>query len=92
MFHLDSAPPNKGGNRLEYYTPTTEQIEFGEGSKVGRGGMESKVDAAAWAFRKGVAVMVANGFEDNCIKKIMNGDNIGTFFTTNAPVTVSSHL
>jgi len=77
--------PSEGGQRLEYYTPTTEQIEFGAGSSVGRGGMESKVDAAGWAFRKGVAVMVANGFEDKCLHKLINGENIGTFFTANAP-------
>lgn len=84
-----SAPPNKGGHLLDYYTPSTEQVIFGEGSAVGRGGMESKVDAAGWAFRKGVAVVVANGFEDKCISKVMNGETIGTFFTSELPEAVS---
>lgn len=76
-----SAPPAQGGHLLESYTPATKNIQFGEGSKVGRGGMESKVDSAEWAFRKGVAVVVANGFEHKVIRDVTQGKAKGTFFS-----------
>lgn len=61
-----SAPPSEGGKLLDRYYPADEHsdgtdIVFGTGSKVGRGGMAAKVQSASWAWRKGTAVVVANG-------------------------------
>eukprot|EP00041_Stephanoeca_diplocostata_P019593 m.425225 g.425225 ORF g.425225 m.425225 type:complete len:748 (-) comp21343_c0_seq2:435-2678(-) len=76
-------PPSEGGKIMSTYSGLQEEQEiiFGEGSKVGRGGMKSKVDAAAWAFKKGTAVVVASGIADNSIVDIMSGKEMGTFFT-----------
>eukprot|EP00039_Didymoeca_costata_P011476 m.161282 g.161282 ORF g.161282 m.161282 type:complete len:742 (-) comp15185_c0_seq5:1652-3877(-) len=76
-----SAPPNEGGVLLENFHPGTAPIVFGEGSLVGRGGMESKVKAASFAYGGGCEVVIANGFVPGVVSKIINGETIGTHFT-----------
>lgn len=56
-------------------------IQFGKLSKVGTGGMESKVFSAAWALERGTSVIICNGTEDAAISKIVQGKTVGTFFT-----------
>lgn len=58
-----------------------ESIKFGKKSKVGTGGMDSKVNAATWALDRGVSVVICNGNQDNAIKTIVGGRKVGTFFT-----------
>lgn len=76
-------PPNQEGARLlSTYTPSdTDQITFGQKSRVGLGGMESKVKSATWALKRGVSVVICNGTEEQAITKIVTGKTIGTFFT-----------
>ena len=57
------------------------QLEFGSGSKVGRGGMQAKVEAATWAWRNGVGVVIANGSRPQVISEVMSGKRVGTFIT-----------
>ncbi|XP_059487969.1 delta-1-pyrroline-5-carboxylate synthase isoform X2 [Neocloeon triangulifer] len=79
-----TCPPSQEGARLiRTYTPDMSgHIEFGGiKSKVGTGGMDSKVEAATWALDHGVSVVICNGMEDNAIKTILDGRKIGTFFT-----------
>ncbi len=47
----------------------------------GVGGMQSKLDAAMTATKAGEAVIIANGKKDNVLVRIMNGEDIGTFFS-----------
>jgi len=47
----------------------------------GVGGMQSKLDAARTATKAGEAVIIANGRKDNVLVRIMNGEDIGTFFS-----------
>lgn len=56
-------------------------IKFGKKSKVGTGGMDSKLNAATWALDRGVSVVICNGSQDNAIKTIVGGRKVGTFFT-----------
>lgn len=60
-----------------------ENIKFGKKSKVGTGGMDSKLNAATWALDRGVSVVICNGSQDNAIKTIVGGRKVGTFFTEN---------
>ncbi|XP_022809473.1 delta-1-pyrroline-5-carboxylate synthase-like [Stylophora pistillata] len=48
-----SGPPDLPESRLlDTFRPANvSNIQFGEKSRVGRGGMESKVKAAAWALK-----------------------------------------
>lgn len=83
-----TAPPgSKGARLLSSYNPGENgsdgsQVEFGEKSSVGRGGMEAKLGAALFAARKGVQVIIANGFRPNVILDVLRGDGIGTVIST----------
>ncbi|XP_053669219.1 delta-1-pyrroline-5-carboxylate synthase [Anopheles marshallii] len=76
-------PPWEDGARLMHtYTAGDKNlIKFGEKSKVGTGGMNSKVMAATWALDRGVSVVICNGHQDKAIKSILTGRKVGTFFT-----------
>ena len=56
-------------------------VSFGAKSHMGRGGMESKVQSAAYAMQGGVATVIANGLEWRSILDIIDGGPIGTLFT-----------
>lgn len=86
-------PPWEDGAKLMHtYTSNDRRtIEFGKKSKVGTGGMDSKVKAATWALDRGVSVVICNGMQEKAIKTIIGGRKVGTFFTesgegTSAPV------
>ena len=66
---------------LSYTNDDREHIKFGKKSKVGTGGMDSKMNAATWALDRGVSVVICNGSQDNAIKTIVGGRKVGTFFT-----------
>ncbi|XP_060526646.1 delta-1-pyrroline-5-carboxylate synthase [Cylas formicarius] len=76
-------PPWEPGARfLHTISPEHRQnIEFGQKSKVGTGGMDSKVNAAMWALDRGVSVVICNGMAKEAIKNILSGRKLGTFFT-----------
>ncbi|XP_030755716.1 delta-1-pyrroline-5-carboxylate synthase [Sitophilus oryzae] len=81
-------PPWEPGARF-LHTFSSEQrqtIEFGQKSKVGTGGMDSKVNSAIWALDRGVSVVICNGMAKEAIKTILSGRKIGTFFTDSANV------
>ncbi|XP_015585437.1 delta-1-pyrroline-5-carboxylate synthase isoform X2 [Cephus cinctus] len=87
-------PPWQDGAKMlhTFSSDLRGTIKFGEKSKVGTGGMNSKVNAALWALDRGVSVVICNGMQEKAIKSIMSGRKIGTFFTettsTSAPVEV----
>ncbi|XP_050348585.1 delta-1-pyrroline-5-carboxylate synthase isoform X2 [Nymphalis io] len=79
-------PPWEDGARMihTYTSKERDQVQFGQKSKVGTGGMDSKVNAATWAMARGVSVVICNGMQDNAIKTIISGRKVGTFFTDSA--------
>lgn len=87
-------PPWQDGAKLlhTFCSDQRNSITFGEKSKVGTGGMDSKVNAALWALDRGVSVVICNGTQEKAIASIVNGRKIGTFFTESssgsAPVEV----
>ncbi|KAJ2951146.1 hypothetical protein O0L34_g5537 [Tuta absoluta] len=88
-------PPWEDGAKMmhTYTSKDKDQVEFGQKSKVGTGGMDSKVQAATWAMARGVSVVICNGMQENAIKTIINGRKVGTFFTdyvTNVSTSVDS--
>lgn len=79
-------PPWEEGARF-IHTFTSDYkntIEFGQKSKVGTGGMDSKVNAATWALDRGVTVVICNGMLEKAVKTILSGRKVGTFFTDSA--------
>ncbi|CAF4207683.1 unnamed protein product [Rotaria socialis] len=81
---LYTGPPTSEGSRLLHtFCPKQDSrlISFGARSKVGTGGMESKVKCASWALDHNVGVVISNGQNDKAILNIIDGKKIGTFFT-----------
>ncbi|XP_030371538.1 delta-1-pyrroline-5-carboxylate synthase [Scaptodrosophila lebanonensis] len=76
-------PPWEDGAKLmhTYTSDDSRSIQFGQKSKVGTGGMDSKVKAATWALDRGVSVVICNGMQEKAIKTIIGGRKVGTFFT-----------
>ncbi|XP_063534460.1 delta-1-pyrroline-5-carboxylate synthase isoform X1 [Cydia strobilella] len=85
-------PPWEDGARMmhTYTAKDKDQVEFGTKSKVGTGGMDSKVNAATWAMARGVSVVICNGMQEKAIKTIISGRKVGTFFTDCPAPTTSS--
>ncbi|XP_014774551.1 delta-1-pyrroline-5-carboxylate synthase isoform X1 [Octopus bimaculoides] len=82
---LYTSPPGTEGSRLVHtFSPTTDNtsVVFEGKSRVGLGGMESKVKAATWAVQNGVSVVICNGTEEKALLNIIKGKQVGTFFTT----------
>lgn len=48
------------------------------GTSVGRGGMVTKLAAAQTASRSGAHTVIANGRESNVLKRLLEGENLGT--------------
>ena len=59
-------------NILSYAGPPSDDF--------GRGGMLTKLEAARLATASGVDVVIASGYEDNGLIRIINGENVGTLF------------
>lgn len=75
-------PWMEGARMIHTYTPELKNtVQFGKKSKVGTGGMDSKLNAATWALDRGVSVVICNGTLEKAIKTIMSGRKVGTFFT-----------
>lgn len=51
------------------------------GGPLGTGGMLTKLWAASLALEHGIPTVIANGAEENVLVSILNGQEIGTFFS-----------
>jgi glutamate 5-kinase len=52
-----------------------------ERSALGKGGMNSKIDAARMVTESGEAMIVADGRSENILAQILDGESVGTLFT-----------
>lgn len=58
------------------------------GTKIGRGGMKTKISAARSAARSATQTVIANGMTTNILLDILNGKDVGTYLTnSNQPQT-----
>lgn len=63
---------------------TNEILDYGTGASAGgRGGMKTKLEAARLVARSGGTVVVANGQTPSIIKRVFEGEEIGTVFLAN---------
>jgi glutamate 5-kinase len=78
-----TADPKKPGAQLissvESITPELKRSVKGK-SKVGRGGIQSKIKAAEIATSCGIPVVIANSRKENILLDILAGKPVGTFF------------
>jgi glutamate 5-kinase len=81
----DSDPrSNKDAKLISHVDEITKKIESfcgGSGSKLGTGGMYTKIKAAKIAVSNGVSMIIANGADDNIIKDIISNKEVGTLFS-----------
>jgi glutamate 5-kinase len=61
-------------------TPEIEALAGGAGSKLGTGGMFTKIQAAKIAVNSGVTMVIASGNRDGIVRDILNGKELGTVF------------
>ncbi len=63
-------------------TPEIEASAGDAGSKVGTGGMFTKIQAAKMATSSGINMVIASGEEKDAISRILDGEEIGTLFVS----------
>ena len=68
-------------DEISEITPEIEQLAGGPGTKIGTGGMYTKIQAAKIAVNAGVTMLIIPGSEDNALLKCLQGEKIGTIFT-----------
>ncbi|KAF4401644.1 hypothetical protein G4B88_001838 [Cannabis sativa] len=84
---LYNGPPNDPKSKLIHtYVKEKHQdeITFGDKSRLGRGGMTAKVNAAVSAADAGIPVVITSGFAADNIIKVLQGKRIGTVFHQDA--------
>jgi glutamate 5-kinase len=75
-------PQNPNAKKIVTVEKITKQMKcaLNGKSRLGRGGIQSKVKAAEIATTCGIPVIVANGRRENVIDDILRGKNVGTYF------------
>ena len=66
--------------RVEEITPEIESMTGGAGSRLGTGGMKTKVGAAKIAMNAGIDMVIANGSDPAVLYDIIAGKEVGTRF------------
>lgn len=64
-----------------------ESIAGGPGSKVGTGGMKTKIKAAKICQDAGCMMVIASGTAPDVIERVANGDSVGTLFLADSAIT-----
>ena len=86
---LFTADPQEPGAQLiktvEAITPELKSSLNGK-SKLGRGGIQSKIKAAEIATSCGIPMVIANSRRENVILDIIAGKDVGTFFKPQNPM------
>lgn len=81
--YTDDPHKNKDAGLISLVPAVTEEIlAMGKGaaSSVGTGGMSTKITAARIAAGCGADMVIANGADVRIIRRIMEGDAVGTLF------------
>ena len=64
---------------IEEITPEVMSFAKGAGSRFATGGMKTKLLAAEIAKKGGCATVIASGYVDDVLLKIVNGEDVGTY-------------
>ncbi|MBR1753581.1 glutamate 5-kinase [bacterium] len=78
----DNPKENKDAKPIYVVEELTDEImNYASGvSNAGRGGMKTKLEAAKLVTRSGCTAVVASGMEQSVLKRIFDGENLGTIF------------
>ena len=94
---LYAAPPQRGRPKppllrvIDEITPEIEAAVGGAGTTFGRGGMSTKLAAARTAGRGGAATVVCDGRRPDTLSRVLNGEEVGTFFPTRERMASRKH-
>ncbi|KAJ0027210.1 hypothetical protein Pint_35339 [Pistacia integerrima] len=95
---LYSGPPNEPNSKLihTYLKEKQSEITFGDKSRLGRGGMTAKVNAAVCAASAGIPVVITRSvilsfkcYATDNILKVLEGERVGTLFHEDAHLWIS---
>ena len=67
-------------SEIDEITPQIEKLAGGAGTAMGTGGMATKIEAAKIATASGVTMCIAAGAEKNILRRIIDGEAVGTIF------------
>ncbi|KFI36437.1 gamma-glutamyl kinase [Peptococcaceae bacterium SCADC1_2_3] len=67
-------------SEVKEITPEVEQLAGGVGMALGSGGMATKLQAAQITMHSGIITVLALAGEKNVIRRIMDGEKLGTVF------------
>jgi glutamate 5-kinase len=81
-------PQEPGAQLIKMVDATTPELKrsLNGKSKLGRGGIQSKIKAAEIATSCGIPVVIANSRRENVIVDILAGKAVGTFFKPQNPM------
>lgn len=74
---------NKDAKVIDFVENIDENIEklvFKSDSKIGTGGMYTKISASKIATNAGISMVIASGKIKDVLERIIEGENIGTYF------------
>lgn len=71
---------------VEEITPEILNIAGGPGTKLGTGGMKTKIKAAKICHDAGCMMIIASSSEADIVKRTVCGDNVGTIFLTDSAI------
>ena len=74
-------PDAKILHEISEITPEVEKMAGGAGSRLGTGGMLTKIQAAKIATSHKIPMIIAPGSRHDVIRDILSGDEIGTLFS-----------
>lgn len=75
-------PDAKIISEVEEVTREIESLASGSGSKLGTGGMVTKLTAAKICGREGIETVIANGEDPRILYDILEGEETGTMFVS----------
>ena len=68
---------------------TLDEMATGGTNELGRGGMQSKLQAARFAADAGCHTVIANGFDSSVLQDVLSGQNVGSLLTARLKPTVA---
>ncbi len=77
-------PDSRLLNEVYEINSDIESLAKGAGSKMGTGGMTTKIQAARIAMYSGLVTVIARASEDNVVRRIVAGEPLGTTFWPSA--------
>jgi glutamate 5-kinase len=76
---------------VETISSEVRRAARGAGSRFGRGGMLTKLEAAKMAARSGAATVLCNGMRADTLLRVAKGEEVGTMFLAGTRLTSRKH-